>query len=181
MSLYAPYEPRAMRPPPAKVRVRAAELRDVPAIAKIDAERHGDQVERLVPLISTDLERIAQGTVRRYTCVATLKGRVAGFAKCGYLTWEGKPAVGLPRCWYLSGIVVAPAYWRRGIGRELTLHRLAWLRERTDVVYYFADDDNGASIDLHTALGFEEVEGSLSIPGRSPGDGRQILFRMFLG
>ncbi len=74
----------------------------------------------------------------------------------------------------LSGLQVLSSHRRRGIGRALTEHRITWLSERTDVVYYNADEINGPSIELHESLGFVEVARGLLPPLRS-NDELQIL------
>ncbi len=70
---------------------------------------------------------------------------------------------GLHEGWYLEGLSVLPTHRRRGIGRALTEHRITWLSERTDVVYYTAAEVNRPSIELHEALGFVEVARGLVV------------------
>lgn len=59
----------------------------------------------------------------------------------------------------------------------LTAHRLDWVRGRAEVVYYFANARNGATIDLHRRLGFEEVTRDFAIPGVAFEGGVGVLFR----
>lgn len=111
----------------------------------------------------------------RTTCVASVKGEVVGYGICRFRAWsEKKGDSGLPDGWYLSGLQVLSGHRRRGIGRALTEHRLTWLSERTDVVYYNADEVNGPSIELHEASGFVEVAGGL-LPSFRSNDELQIL------
>ena len=174
-----PYEPdkhgRATH-----VDVRAATTDDIEAIARID-EAHGKgSVETLVPRIVASFERIARGEERRYNCIASVKGEVVGYGSCRFRAWsETHEGSGLPDGWYLSGLQVLLSHRRRGIGRALTEHRIRWLSERTDVVYYNADEVNGPSIHLHEALGFVEVARGLLVPIRS-NDELQILEKKML-
>jgi ribosomal protein S18 acetylase RimI-like enzyme len=110
--------------------------------------------------------------------VAEVDRFVVAFGRCRFT--DPDPAEPrLPGGWYLAGVIVDEDYRRRGIGRRVTAHRLDWLRERTDVVYYMADESNGASIDLHAAFGFEEMARSILPPVRRT-DAPQALFRKSL-
>ncbi len=153
-----------------RVDVRAATTDDIETLARIDEAYGLGSVETLVPRIVASFERVARGEVRAYTCVAPVKGEVVGYGKCGFIAWSEKDGgSGLPDGWYLAGLQVLASHRRRGIGRALTEHRIAWLSERTDVVYYNADEVNGPSIELHEALGFVEVARGLVVafPRRS--------------
>ncbi len=164
-----PYEPdkhgRA-----AHVDVRAATTDDIEAIARIDEARGIGSVESLVPRILASFERVARDKVRWHNWVASVKGEVVGYAICRYHAWsESNGDSGLPEGWYLAGLSVLPSHRRRGIGRSITEHRITWLSERTDVVYYTAAEVNRPSIELHEALGLVEVARGLvvSFPRRS--------------
>jgi ribosomal protein S18 acetylase RimI-like enzyme len=61
-----------------------------------------------------------------------------------------------PSGYFLSGLLVAPEYRRHGIGRLLTVARLQALKRVTKTVFYLAEPDNAATIQLHTHLGFVE-------------------------
>jgi hypothetical protein len=62
----------------------------------------------------------------------------------------------------------------------LTPQRLAWIGDRADAAYYFANARNVTSIDLHGKLGFIEVTRDFTFPGASFEDGAGILFRVDL-
>ncbi len=158
-----PYEPDK-HGRPTHVDVRAATTDDIEAIARIDEAYGLGSVETLVPRILASFERVACGEDRGYDCVASVKGGVVGYGRCRFRAWSEKEGgSGLPDGWYLSGLQVLPSHRRRGIGRALTEHRIKWLSERTDVVYYNADEVNGPSIHLHEALGFVEVARGLVV------------------
>ena len=78
-------------------------------------------------------------------------GRVTGLA-------AGEAGPGTPAGHYLSGVLVDPAWRRRGIALALTRARLCWVFARADEVFYVAGADNTASLHLHAALGFQEVK-----------------------
>ena len=169
-----PYEPHK-HGRPIRFDVREATPDDIEAIALIDEAFGIGSVETLVPRILASFERMARGEERRYNCIASVKGEVVGYGSCRFNAWseeEGESA--LPDGWYLSGLQVLSSHRRQGIGRALTEHRIAWLSERTDVVYYNADEANGPSIELHEALGFVEVARGL-LPHRRLNDELQIL------
>jgi len=151
---------------PLPVVLRAATLDDVPGIAEVDDARGMRTTERVAPRIRRSLARqLAEQPPAAYTCVGLLDGRIVGYARCALKTWPGGAAeAGIPDGWYLTGVEVLAAFRRGGIGRGMTLHRLAWLRERTDRVYYFTGEGNAPSLDLHHALGFEIVARGVSIP-----------------
>lgn len=81
-------------------------------------------------------------------------GDVVGWAKTHHWRHDDPPA---PAGHYLGGITVAEAWRRRGIAVALTEHRMAWLREHTDVVRCVTNARNAASLALHAGLGFDEV------------------------
>jgi len=153
-----------------QIDVCAATTDDIEAIARIDEARGKGSVEILVPRILASFERIAREEVRWHNFVASVKGEVVGYAICRYHAWgERNGDSGLPEGWYLAGLSVLPSHRRRGVGRSLTEHRITWVSERTDVVYYTVAEANGPSIALHEAVGLVEVARGLvlSFPRRS--------------
>jgi ribosomal protein S18 acetylase RimI-like enzyme len=88
------------------------------------------------------------------------------------------PADTAPRGYYLTGVFVAPAERRNGLGAALTQPRLDWIGERASAAWCFANARNTASIELHRRLGFEEVSRRFSFPGLTFEGGEGILFRL---
>ncbi len=147
-----------------QVDVRAATTDDIEAIARIDQARGIGSVESLLPRILASFQSIARGEVRWHNFVASVKGEVVGYAICRYHAWSEKNGdSALPEGWYLAGLSVLPSHRRRGVGRALTAHRISWVSERIDVVYYTVAEANGPSIELHEALGFVEVARGLVV------------------
>lgn len=153
MSYFSPYQPDA-HGHAASVQVREPTLDEVPVVADIWAEREGGDARAAAPLIRSEFHKIQEGALRRYVCVALIDDQVVGYGRCGYR--EAKD--GLPEGWYLIGVIVIPSARRRGVGRALTDHRMAWLAAQgVRQVYYFTNKKNRASIALHTPHDFVEV------------------------
>jgi GNAT superfamily N-acetyltransferase len=89
--------------------------------------------------------------------VAKAKGQVVAHARVAELAAD-EAAPGTPAGCYLSGILVDPAWRRRGIATALTRARLRWVFNRTDEAFCVIGADNIASLRLHAALGFQEIK-----------------------
>jgi len=109
--------------------------------------RPGDRGEQFASDITDDLRQMfaakANGHVVAYGRVIELAADEAG--------------PGTPAGCYLSGVLVDPAWRRRGIATELTWARLRLAFARTGAVFYVTGADNIASLHLHAALGFQEM------------------------
>ncbi len=159
--LFAPYEPDRRSTPLPGVSIRPARHADAPELVRIHVEREKTAPEPVLPLVQDEIRAMETGE-ERYVCVAELEGRVVAYARCGRMRWKQRSP--LPHGWYLTGVAVSEAFRRRGVGRLLTEHRLAWLDKRTDTVYYFAAEANRPSIALHEPYGFKVVESGLTVP-----------------
>ena len=82
-----------------------------------------------------------------------------------------------PPGYYLGGVVVDPAWRRQGAGTALTRGRLqaAWAAG-AQVVYYFANSRNEASIAMHRGFGFTELRRPFEFPGVTFDGGVGVLF-----
>lgn len=202
MPLFAPYEPRAATDPrphlPADLCIRPAGPADVPALARLIADREGDDAATHVDRLREELD--VQFGPARQLLIAEVGGGGGGggggedhggaggrllvaFARVIHCAPRGEPpANAAPPGWYLGGVIVAPAHRRRGIARELTRRRLDWLRARGAAEAYFvANAANRASIDLHAPFGFREVTRDFVQAGVTfTGPGERILFRLDL-
>ncbi|MDJ0972837.1 MAG: GNAT family N-acetyltransferase [Planctomycetota bacterium] len=157
--------------------VRAAVVEDADGIARVAASDGTQTRTEILPLIRTELEEIASGKLHRYTCVAEVDGTIVGYGRCAGDDTFTKGFPQLPDGWYLSGVLVLPSSRRRGVGRALTQHRMEWLRERTEIVYFLTSETNVPSVALHSEFGFVEIQ--RGIPPKT-GDTRGIprcLFR----
>lgn len=110
----------------------------------------------------------------RTVVVATVGGELAGVAKTHHHPEADAEA---PAGHYLGGILVARQRRRRGIGTMLTTARLDWIWDRTDTAFYFANEHNAASIELHKRLGFEPIATAPSFHSvRADGLSQLVLF-----
>jgi len=108
----------------------------------------GDRGEQFASDITDDL---------RQMFVAKANGQVVAYGRVVELAAD-EAGPGTPAGYYLSGVLVDPAWRRRGIASELTRARLRWAFTRTDTVFYVTGADNIASPHLHAALGFQEMK-----------------------
>jgi GNAT superfamily N-acetyltransferase len=111
----------------------------------------------------------------RLLLVAEVDGVIAAFGQAHRL--DEHPLDHAPAGWYLTGVTVLPAYRRSGLARRLTAARLAWIADRADEAWYFANEQNAASIRLHHAFEFVEVSRAPSIHGVSFDGGEGVLLR----
>ena len=171
MALFADYEPaRRGGAPPADLATREAQAEDVPELGALRAARDGIPEAEAAAVFGDLLARA------RATQAVVLVAEVAG-ALAGYGAAERLARPGLPEGWYLAGVVVAPALRRRGIGARLTADRLSWIAARAGEAYYFVNERNRASIDLHARFGFRELVRDLRVPGLTFTGGVGLLFR----
>ena len=77
--------------------------------------------------------------------------------------------------------MVEPGCRRQGIGYDLTLQRLKWIFESSDIAWYFANAENSASIALHASVGFEEITRDFQYPGVTFAGGVGILCQLDKG
>lgn len=176
MGRFAPYEPGARsQPAPEDLRVRDATEADLPALAAIRSERDGLAPERARAIFERCLERVASAEM--LLLVAETGGAVVAYGCAArFDPAPDAPPPCAPAGWYLAGVVVAPAHRRRGIARALTRARLDRLAARASRVYYFANELNRASIDLHATFGFRELTREFRHPDAHFTGGAGILF-----
>jgi ribosomal protein S18 acetylase RimI-like enzyme len=109
--------------------------------------------------------------------VAVIERTIAGYGRAGsFAPPAGSPANVAPAGFYLTGVIVDPAFRRRGIGLALTGARLDWIKSRSPRAYYFANEHNRVTIDLHLQLGFVELTRDFSHPQVRFENGAGILF-----
>jgi aminoglycoside 6'-N-acetyltransferase I len=110
--------------------------------------RPGDRGEQFTADITDDL---------RQMFVAKATGQVVAYGRAMELA-AGEAGQGTPPGCYLSGVLVEPAWRCRGIATALTKARLRWAFAHAGVVFYVTGADNTASLQLHAALGFQEIK-----------------------
>ena len=126
-SLFVPYRPDAHGDPIA-VTIRELVGADVEACAAIATERNGGHRDAWAAALSGGL-----GSPDHGGFVAVVDGDVVGYATAGWLSPHAGGGRRAPDGWYLTGLTVATGFRRRGIGRALTLARLAVSYTHLDV------------------------------------------------
>ena len=94
---------------------------------------------------------------QRQMFVAKADGQVVAYGRVIKLAAD-EAGPGTPAGYYLSGVLVDPAWRGRGIATALTRARLRWAFARTGTVFYVTGADNTVSLHLHAALGFQEIK-----------------------
>ena len=172
----APDAPRASRLD--DVRIRRATLTDLDAITQIVADRENAEPETVRSKIG---RAIGASIDKQLVLAAEYQRVVIAVGRVGYFTPpKDAPQNVAPTGWYLFGAIVTPAFRRRGIGRQLTAARLAWIRERAARAYYFANVKNRVSIAMHHEFGFMEVTREFVFPGAAFDGGVGALFKVDL-
>lgn len=170
-SPFADYRPSPPeRAAPVALTLAEAGVEDVGRLAAVQVAVRGGTVSEWA-------ERIARtmGGAGNVVVVARVGGEVAGYGNVIHLA--DHPADGAPGGFYLMGVSVMPAWRRRGIGDALTRWRMAWVWAREPQVWCFVSAANPASIDLHRALGFEEVRRAPRFQGVAFDCGEGVLLR----
>lgn len=159
-TLFAPYQPDAHGVPLPDVAIRLACRDDLPCTAALAASREGGELAEWAAIHGRQFD-----DDKRVLLVAEHEGEVIGYAWLSWLTPVADGGRNAPDGWYLSGVVVAPAFRRRGIGRRLTQARIDWVLEREASAHYVVSRSNQASRTLHAELGFSEVSDDFVLPG----------------
>jgi ribosomal protein S18 acetylase RimI-like enzyme len=82
---------------------------------------------------------------------------------------------GAPAGYYLMGVGVLPFARHRGIGRDLTIARMAWTASRSRTLWFFTEVSNEGSLALHASLGFRQITRDFNYPGVSFPSGSGVL------
>lgn len=133
--------------------IRKATLNDITACAHLISDHVSGNLEAWQSQFEQDI-----ANPQRLFLVATVNHSVVGYghATIHSATLEDE-AKSSPTGYFLSGLMVAPAYRRQGIGTLLTVARIDDLRQVTNTIYYRAEPDNLPTIDLHSRLGFKKI------------------------
>lgn len=172
-SRFRPDLPDAERPPAAPVPIRPARPDDSVGIARVRAERHGDDSPRHLRWARQMLRRASHDHL---LLIAEAEGQVVGYGAVGAFEPPAQaPSNTAPAGYYLRGVVVAEAWQRHGIGHALTEHRLHWVSERAERAYYCVSAENLASLRLHERFGFVELTRDVWFPRMDFGPAGGVL------
>jgi len=184
MKLFEDYRPRKQRDSEAKPSmsqdIRPAGQEDIKQLATLTYNRDGGDLAQLESKFKNEIANM-ESTDDGLLLVAELNSEVIGFARVKYFKpAPASPANICPEGWYLTGIIVAPEYRRRGMASALTQARLDWIAQRADQAYYFANAKNRVSIELHERFGFVEFTRDFVYPDVTFTGGEGILFSVKL-
>lgn len=159
------------RTPPPEVVCRRAGPDDDLALGALAHDHHGGDPERW-------RSHLRRSPDRPDGCafVAEHDGEVVGYGKAARCEPRG-PDDAAPAGLYLTGVVVAPAWRRHGVGAALTAARLAWARGRVEEVWAFTNARNTASLAMHERLGFVRAGTAGSYLGEPFEGGVGVLLR----
>jgi L-amino acid N-acyltransferase YncA len=140
------------------VEIRPAAVADLPFITEIydHAVRFGTATFELIPPDLAEMTRrfgaLMDGGFPYL--VATLKGRVVGYAYAG--AYRPRPAY---RFTVENSVYLAPATHRRGIGLQLLQRLIAESTSRgyRQMIAVIGDSANAASIGVHARTGFQMI------------------------
>lgn len=170
---FAQYLPAGQRQRvPAPTVVRAGMQDDLAACVRLAVAGYGgdetEWTERFRQRLAADDEVL----------LVAVADDILGYGRAKYFAPPpDAPANVAPTGYYLMGLLIDTRWRRAGLGQRLTAARLDWVWERAAECWYFANDRNRASLDLHASLGFREVTRDFEFPGVTFEDGEGVLSR----
>lgn len=181
-SYFAEYEPRKKSHSgvPPDLIIREASPADASALGALKRMREGGAIEECAARFDEEISGLCK-TGNRLLLVALADNVVIGYGRASYFTHDpDAPKNTAPEGWYLSGILVNPAYRRRGAGSRLAKKILDWIGTRAGEAYSFCNAMNRVSIEFHRRFGFLELTRDFAFPGVTFRGGEGILFKVEL-
>ena len=154
-----------------EVRIRLAETRDEPALARLrtEAERtHAKLLPDYFRVASTPAGPVAAGPAPAgaVVLVATAADDVRGYVALRVVDTPRDPAMTPRRRAHVETVVVDEKHRRRGIGSALMRAAAEWAERRGAAeVVLTVWSDNGAAETLYRRLGYEPIARVLRQPG----------------
>ena len=165
------------RRPPKGLIIREARKQDIEQLAELNHKRYGGKLPEIIEGFEREIAGLYE-TDEHLLIVAEYENKLVGFARAK--SFEPPPTAPpniCPEGWYLTGIIVASEYRRKGIASALTKERLNWIAKRSERAYYFANAQNKVSIDMHKQFVFTEISRNFVYPDVSFEGGEGILFK----
>ena len=170
---FAPHAPRVSPRPACPAVVRVGAEADLDAAAELSLTVGSGTAQEWRDRLGRDL-----AGDRRDLVVAHVGEELVGYARLGHVV--PGPIDTAPEGTYLTGLVVAAAWRRCGIGEALVVEACRLAAGRAEVLWSYYDEHNLASADLHACLGFRVVwRGDIGFPGLPP-DSRSVLVQRLL-
>ena len=133
--------------------IRKAKSNDITACASLISSHVSGDLEEWQSKFEQDL-----ANPQRLFLDATVNDLVVGYGHTTFHTDALEDgAKSSPTGYFLSGLLISPAHRRQGLGERLTVARIDEMRQVTNVIYYLAEPDNLATIELHSRLGFQRI------------------------
>jgi len=153
------------------VECSSGDLSEVEAVTALVHAVYGGQLQAWQ-------QRMHRALSRSDYCLllAFIGGEPVGYGKANWCEPRGENDQA-PAGMFLTGLVVAPAWRRRGIGEELIRRRLTWVWLRDQAAWFFTSARNRASLALHARLGFIEAGRAASYLGKPFDGGVGVLMR----
>lgn len=150
----------------------ARDLRDV---ADLIEQAFGQEPDRAGQLVASEFRALAWWGPLLW---ALDRMSVGGEGLTGFVWEEDGRVIGnltvsrewaSPRCWLISNVVVAPAFRRRGIARQLMEAAMDFVAARGAAwAFLMVRRENQAAIRLYETLGFAEVGGRVTLRREFP-------------
>lgn len=159
------------QPQEASIDYRSGDLENIEDVARLVHDVYGGDLANWRANMSRALERPSCCLV-----LAQHQGVAVGYGmanSCEPTSAEDQAPAG----YYLTGLIVQPAWRRDGTGTELTRRRRAWIWSLGQPAWFFTNARNQASLALHDALGFTEVARAASYLGEPFDGGVGVLMR----
>lgn len=172
---YEPFARRTTPRPPLPVAVRLANDGDLDEAAELSLTVAHGPVEQWRERLARDV-----AGADRALLVARAGTALVGYARVGCVVPGPEDTV--QQGWYLTGLVVAQPWRRRGIAEALVHAACDVAATHADVLWSTYDEDNDASAALHASVGFRVVwRGDVGFPGQPPGSRWVLVQRLLSG
>jgi ribosomal protein S18 acetylase RimI-like enzyme len=138
---------------------RLALDQDILRIAEITEEHDSKGIDLYIKAFQDQINQNKEENSYALIFVTLLEGKVVGHGKLfKYCCEEMAVDFKSPEGWYLNGIIVDPAFRRKGVAKELLKNRENFISQYNEKnnLYSIVSAENKPSIKYHESLGFKE-------------------------